>query len=421
MPCKTCVTERSMQSATIFFMKRYDTMSPEETRKLYREMKKEQLAAEYTLPSKPSSDGYYHLWIKDENGRRQIKAKTIDKLKEKLYEKNIPTFKQVFEMTQEDKTKYIKNEEKLLSVKNTMKRTASEYKRFFEGTDFENIPIEEITKKELEDICLLNLRRHDLTVKGFLSMRGILKGTLSYAFENYMTVDNVYLRMNFTKFNDMLIDPTPVEERVHSSEEVVNILKAIEEHHDKKPYYFPAYALELQIAMGLRRGEVPPLRWSDVKDGYVEICREQLTVRDTSTYCVVVSHTKTRKNRRFPITDQVANILEKVKEIHEETGIESEFLFPGKSKSGCITNDTVYNFYSRTCKKLGIEISRDKVKGTHSFRRNAITEFVNATNGNLALASKLYGNSPDVANKNYYTGVDMDEARSIIESRVTNR
>ncbi len=35
--------------------------------------------------------------------------------------------------------------------------------------------------------------------------------------------------------------------------------------------------------------------------------------------------------------------------------------------------------------------------GPHSFRRNAITDTVNATNGNFELASLLYGNSAKVA------------------------
>ena len=53
--------------------------------------------------------------------------------------------------------------------------------------------------------------------------------------------------------------------------------------------------------------------------------------------------------------------------------------------------------------------------GTHSFRRNAITNVANLTGGNLTLASKLFGNSPQVANKNYYTGIDIDKVLEILE------
>lgn len=57
------------------------------------------------------------------------------------------------------------------------------------------------------------------------------------------------------------------------------------------------------------------------------------------------------------------------------------------------------------------------MKGTHSFRRNAITDVVNASGGNIILASNLFGNSPEVAKKNYYTGVNVDEALEVLNKR----
>lgn len=41
------------------------------------------------------------------------------------------------------------------------------------------------------------------------------------------------------------------------------------------------------------------------------------------------------------------------------------------------------------------------IMGSHSFRRNAITDTVNATNGNVELADQIYGNSPRVVKGNY--------------------
>lgn len=77
----------------------------------------------------------------------------------------------------------------------------------------------------------------------------------------------------------------------------------------------------------------------------------------------------------------------------------------------------VYHFYSRLCGRLGIKLSRETVKGTHSFRRNAITDVVNASGGNLMLASQLFGNSPQVVRKNYYTGMDMTDAVEALNQR----
>ena len=68
-------------------------------------------------------------------------------------------------------------------------------------------------------------------------------------------------------------------------------------------------------------------------------------------------------------------------------------------------------------KKLGIEVSAECIKGTHSFRRNAITDVVNATNGNIIMASQLFGNSPEVAKKNYYTEINFSEATNALNKR----
>ena len=96
------------------------------------------------------------------------------------------------------------------------------------------------------------------------------------------------------------------------------------------------------------------------------------------------------------------------------------YLFPAASENGVITNNTVYNLYRRICKSLVIKISRKCIKGPHSFRRNAVTDVVNATDRNILIASKLFGNSPEVAKNNYYTGLDMDKAREILDKRAIN-
>lgn len=63
-------------------------ISVEDVRKMYVDMEKEILLAKYKFPTQKSSDNNYHLWVADPSkkaGRRQLKAKTIDDLKQKAY------------------------------------------------------------------------------------------------------------------------------------------------------------------------------------------------------------------------------------------------------------------------------------------------------------------------------------------------
>ncbi len=114
--------------------------------------------------------------------------------------------------------------------------------------------------------------------------------------------------------------------------------------------------------------------------------------------------------RTAGMTDSLAEFLIRFKQIHYDFYRDSEYLFPADNSVGVISNNVVYKFYSRMCKNLGISISRELIKGTHSFRRNAITDVVHASGGNLVLASQLFGNSPEVAKNSYYTGTNLDQS-----------
>lgn len=408
----------------------YGNLSLEDARQLYEMKEREEILKSYSFPSTPSKDGFYRTYVKDstrKSGRRQLTAKTLEELKEKVYEfekgisgKARKTFRDVFLITQEEKLKYIKNPEKLVSVKNTISRNRSEYKRFFEGTFIESKYMDSITKDDLENIVLMNLQRYDLHKKALSSMQSILKAVYDLAYEEYWIKDNTYSRLNFKKFSDLLVESVPVSERVHSTEEITAMMEYIHEHQKKKPDYIPAYALEMQILTGTRRGEIPPLRWSDVHEDYIEIKRSQITVKKEGSKkesFKIVSHTKNHKDRNFPITDDLRAFLKRLKTVHDRFYPKSEFLFPADTENGVITNNVVYGFYRRMCKNLGIVQKQGVIKGTHSFRRNNITDVVNATNGNVILASTLFGNTPDVAEKNYYTGTNLAVAKEALESR----
>ncbi len=210
-------------------------------------------------------------------------------------------------------------------------------------------------------------------------MRGILSSVFRFAYEQYWILDNPYSRIDFRKYNDMLLRDTATTLRAHSSAEIDRMLEYLHGRQEKKPEYIPAYALELQILVGLRRGEVAPLQWTDIEDTRIHISKEQLSIKGTEE-CIIVSHTKTYVDREFPITDDVSEFLSRLRAVHDTYYSDSPYLFPDYSnKNGVINNNVVYHLYSRMCKVLGIKISKEYTKGPHSFRRNGITKVCNAS------------------------------------------
>lgn len=372
-------------------------MISEDLRKRNRDM----ILSKYKFPIKPSSDGYYHVYIKTETGRKQIKAKDLDNLKERVFRYETKSFKEVYGLVKEEKLKYVKNQEKLISVKNTLRVTDQIYNRFIAGSEIENESVANITKSDLEDFCLQTLRNQDVNKKAFLNMRSIIKSVMRYAYEQYWISDNPYTRIDFKKYNDLLVSGTPISKRVHTNEEIDRMLSYLHSKQNINPDYMPAWALELQILAGLRRGEIAPLEWSDIYDDAIHITKEMVTVLG-SYENIIVNHTKTYTDRVFPVTDQIREFLDRLP-------VTSNYLFPN------ITNNMVYKLYSRMCKYLGIQISRDCIKGPHSFRRNGITTVCNA-GGSIEMAATLYGNSPLSITKHYYTGINIMKAKAILDS-----
>ena len=405
----------------------YDKMTLRDARELYMYIEKKQILERYSFPKKPGKDGYFRIYVTDSSkktGRKQLFSRTLHELEEKVYEhekgidgKTRKNFKDVYEIVLDNKLKYIKDPEKILSRQNSIGVYRSSYKRFFEGTEFEKMFIDTITKKDVEDIIYYNLERYSLREKALKEVKGILKAAFELAYEEYWVKDNVFERINFKKFSGMVARDVDIDKRVHSSEDLKRIIDAVHDHQTKHPDYMPSYALEMQILTGARRGEIPPLRRSDIGKGYVSFTREQITVKGNPSRFVIVEHTKTYKDRLFPRTSTLNEFLTRLYEVLGMYYPYSDFLFPANTENGAITNYMVYQFYSRICRKLGIRISRDEIKGTHSFRRNAITDVVNASGGNLILAAELFGNSPEIAKKNYYTGINKEEALEVLNKR----
>ena len=150
----------------------------------------------------------------------------------------------MFEIVISEKLKFVKDPEKKLSRQNTISISRSNYNRYFDGTDFADMFIEAITKKDIEKIILYNLNRYSMRDRAFSNMVGILRMVFSFAYEEYLITDNTLSRVNLKKYRDLLAPNVDIEKRVHSQDELSMILDALHEYQIEKPEYTPAWALE---------------------------------------------------------------------------------------------------------------------------------------------------------------------------------
>lgn len=396
-----------------------EKMSLEDIHKIKIKMENEKILEKYTFPQKPSSDGYYHIYVKDlakKSGRRAIKAKTLEALQEKLisHERGSlgearKTFKDVFECVCQRKLNLAQGE-KAISVKNTVNRMEQSYNRFFKETVFETLFIDEITENDIDLICTSNLTKYQLKKKAFDQLKGILKQCFEFALKKkYITV-NPYIYIDFNEYKNSLIEETDISERAYSQSEVELILNSIRVQEIKYPYKTTSWASELQILMGTRIAEICSLTWDDVSDLYINIDKQQLLNDGDYT---TVHHTKTYKKRQFPINNEIREYLKRLKEHHERYYPESIYLFPGED-ANVITKKQVKDFFDYRVKSLKLQ-KKGLTLGLHSFRRNNISKALEKTSGNVILVSEIFGNSPLVVAKNYKLPSSLEEKRKAVD------
>ena len=399
-------------------------------RELYEVMRDNEILSHYTFPKTRSSDGFYHIQVKDPtkpSGRRQIKSNNIDSLRAKVLDhehgvngQSRKTFRDVYVITQEKTLRYVKDPNKKLSVMNSVSRHYQSYERFFVGTEFERKYIDEITVNDIEQVCLFNLERYDLRARAFGSMRAIISTAFKLAFKEHWVEENTSNRMDYAdpQLKNMILPNVLIEDRAHTEDELVNLYRACIEKLSSRDSLFTARALKFQILTGLRRGEVCPLRWTDIKVSkkgtpFIEISQEMIEVKKSKvnpkSYCTIVPHTKTDKDRRIPVWDELQEVLDELKVAHDKYFPESPYLFPAENESSCLNLHSVYNFYYRLCTKLGITICRDEIKGTHSFRRNFAERI-----DDPEMSSKLLGNDERVLKSNYFDGLNLENAREVL-------
>lgn len=405
-------------------------LTEEGVKEILMKLEYERIINSHKFSEKPDKEGYYRVYVKDAtvpSGRKQFRDRNLDNLKQKVYNfvkcvpdsSNTVSFKDAFEYAQKFELNNV-SPERQFSKNNTISKNKSDYKRFFSGSSFENKNIRDITLRDIDLEVRSILKRLSLSKKGMASIRGIINMTFKRSLYMGWIASNPAERIIWKDYAKLLVEPVSIAERSYTDEELIAMHNYVLERHTQQPDYIPAYALEFQMLVGMRRGEIAPLLWDDVdfENRTIFVHRELISQQNKRAKAEqICNYTKNGKSRYYPIADLEMEFLLRLKQIDEQYYPNSPFLFPSDTPNGCITNNMVYQFFRRMCIKLGIEISHKCIRGTHALRRNAITEAVNNSNGNFVLTAQMFGNSPETIRKHYYTGECLDELREVLGKR----
>lgn len=336
-----------------------------------------------------STDKKWYTYVTSASGKKLIKRKTKDELDDAIinfYKETInePTLQDVFEWWISEKLEYGEIQ------KQTYDRYVVDFRKHFIDSGYNKRKIHYIDELDLEKFCKSQIYEHQLTNKRWANLRLIIKAIFKYARKrNYTQLDIIqfmqYIELPKTIFRH---NKKKASDNVFNEKEI----KQIVEYCNEKPtlnnlaVLFAAYT-------GMRVGEIVALKWSDIKDNFIEVHRTQITYKEDGKYVhTVKDDTKTEAgNREVIIIPQLRPVLRQLRMTNPFT----EYIFQNSEGKPILKNTICKNLHI-ICDRLGI-----KRRGVHTLRKTFITNMING-NVEESIILEQVGHTMIETSKAYY-------------------
>ena len=366
--------------------------------------KKETILKDHQYKISLGSDGRWMTYIPDKDKKRILIKRTrredLENYLVEFYSKKERTFGDVY-------TEWRSYHDKMLcSI--TISSYNSDKVRFFNGQEFFDIPIASIIEDDIRVFVRERIGALQLCDDAAKRIIRYIANTFEFAIRRgYVTTDPArYIKArDFAKYCYSSVRSK--KKKVIPPNEFSLLLEKIENDLKVKPNYIPLYAVIFASLTGMRVGEITPLMWEDVKDGYIEVNKSHKYNAKTKAY--YISKTKNGKERKFPITDEISKLLETIRSVKDEYGYLSEFIF--SNKKGILNPSMVSACLARKCKKINLT-----AYGVHAYRRTLNSRMA-YNNVPGSIRAELLGHT-NAVNESYYTFdvSTMNEKRAIVEN-----
>lgn len=353
-------------------------------------------------------DGKWHTYLPNEEKgrihRKRNSQKAIEDVIVQYYENQTNyTFSYWWKL-------YKEKQRRFGLCNNSLSKYDSDYRRFFQDTDFASMDIRDITEDDITEFMVATIKRLNLKEKPTKGLIGYISGTLKHARIKKVIKENPcdYIEQKiFLKFCNR--STKTIQERTVSKKELKMILNRLQYDKDNKPNYIQVYAIELAIYTGMRIGELTGLKWEDIleEEDCILIRRSEKYDRKEKKY--YISDTKTCKQRMFPLSDDSRRVLNQVKKVSIKNGFLGEYVF--MNQDGKIHSVSIDHCLRYRCKKLGIP-----EKSIHAIRRT-LNSTLRTAGVSSVIAASLLGHTEEVNEQNYtYDVSEMEYKHDIVSN-----
>lgn len=344
-----------------------------------------------------STDSKWYTFVPDctkKGGRKLVKRKTKENLDDFL----VGFYKEYEEPQTLEKTYYEWADRKLKFceiTKQTYDRYEIDFQKYFNDCKDRNIKF--ITTDFLDDFILENIQKYNLKTKAWSGLRTIIRGMFAFAKKKGYCQINIVeyfqeLDLSRKLFNR---EKKPLERVIYTDAEIAEILDNIRYSRNINDI-----AIMVAIYTGMRAGEVVALKWSDIDDKFIHVCRTQVKYKDENkkNVYVVQDFPKTEAGiRDVVIVPELKALLTRLRSINPFT----EYVFEKNGK--CIPQHSVGTRLYCLCDRFGFPR-----KGMHGLRRHYATKLINAGVEEAIIITQM-GHSDFTTTKRYYYKNNQDK------------
>lgn len=373
--------------------------------------KREKILLNHKWAISQGKDGYWRTYLPDEQkGRRMLKKHSREEIENELvryYQKEAEKpkiFNDIYYMWRGFQDEIVSN--------NTISKYKTDYKRYFENTEFINIKVNDLGEDEIKVFIINTVRSKKLCKKACKTLFGYVKNSIQIARRKKIILDDP---MEFLMAKDFYKYCTEItkkdSDKIVSDDDMKMLQHRIEQDHEEHPSYIPTYAVQLAMLTGMRVGEIAALRWDCITKDSIIVDKSEKYDRIEKRY--FIDSTKNGRTRIFPLTKDLRDLFAIIKKIEMRYGYLSEWVF--SNENGRIHASVISSCSKNKCRQLNIN-----EKGIHAYRKT-LNSKMRCDGVSSVVAASLLGHSPEV-NEKYYTFdiCSLKEKAEIVENVTKN-
>ena len=253
--------------------------------------------------------------------------------------------------------------------------------------------MEKLNEEDIKVFLCSTIKRKTLNKKAAKTLFGYINNVVKSARVNKIIVDNPMEFLEAKQFYKYCTEvKKPIEKKIVSDKEMHLLYEQFNRDYQDQPEYIPTYAVEFATLTGFRVAEISALKWDSITDEYIIVDKSEKYNRKTKEY--YIDKTKNQKERIFPLTTEIKDLLNRVKKAEMKSGYICEWVFA--NENGRIHAPIISSCTKNKCRQVGIT-----EKGIHAYRKT-VNSKMRCNGVSSVVAASLLGHSQEV-NEEYYT------------------